>query len=166
VVTFVVLTAVLFVWPDTNQPRQADAILVMAGDGPRDQRGLALVREGYAPLLLISQGFDSKGIPRDDERLCGHDYDGARVVCFIPHPFTTQGEARYLARVAPADHIHTVIVVAGRAQTVRARLRVDRCFHGRALIDAVSPTGWFSGVHLVFYEWGALLKALVFQRGC
>jgi hypothetical protein len=161
-----VLTAVLFVWPPVNRPRPAGAILVMSGAGPRDQEGLALAREGYAPLLLVSNGLASNGLPARDRDLCGTVYYGAKVVCFIPRPYTTQGEAQFLARTAAQDHIHTVIVVTGRAQAVRARLRVDRCFHGRVLIDPVAPTGWLSGAYLVAYEWGALFKALVLQRGC
>jgi hypothetical protein len=166
VVVVAVLTARLFVWPPTDSLHKADAILVMSGSGPRDQKGLALARAGYAPLLLVSNGFDSDGIPRSDSKLCGSHYYGVRVVCFLPRPYTTQGEARYLARTAVADHLHTVIVVAGRAQTVRARLRVTRCFNGQVVVDPVSPTSFARGVYLVLYEWGALLKALVLQRGC
>jgi hypothetical protein len=166
VVVVAVVTARLFVWPPTNALRKADAILVMSGSGPRDQRGLALAREGYAPLLLVSNGFDSDGISRSDNRFCGGLYHGVHVVCFTPRPYTTQGEARFLAKTAAQDHLHSVIVVAGRAQTVRARLRVTRCFNGRVVVDPVSPPGFVRGVYLVVYEWGALFKALVLQRSC
>jgi hypothetical protein len=159
-VVLAAVTARLFVWPPTNRLQKAGAILVMAGAGPRDQRGLALAREGYAPLLLVSNGLaHSRGT-------CGSMYYGVRVVCFIPRPYTTQGEARFLARVAHEDDLRSVIVVAGRAQTVRARLRVQRCFHGQVMIDPVSASSLRVGVYLVFYEWGALLKALTVQRGC
>jgi hypothetical protein len=166
IVLVAAVTARLFIWPPVNQAAKAGAILVMSGDGPRDEKGLELARQGYAPLLLVSNGFVSQDAPTSDQRLCGTVYYGVKVVCFIPRPYSTQGEARELAREAAEDHFHSVIVVAGRAQAVRARLRVTRCFKGRVLVVSVAPTSFFSGVRLVLYEWGALIKALVWQRGC
>ena len=58
VALFLVLTAVLFVWPATNAPRRSDAIVVLGGSGPRIQKGLALARAGYAPYLVISDPDD------------------------------------------------------------------------------------------------------------
>ena len=61
---FLVLTAVLFVWPATNAPRRSDAIVVLGGSGPRIQKGLALARAGYAPYLVISDPGASPAIGR------------------------------------------------------------------------------------------------------
>jgi uncharacterized SAM-binding protein YcdF (DUF218 family) len=160
IVVLAALTARLFVWPPVNSPQKADAILVMAGDGPRVQNALALVREGYAPLLVVSGGI---AYPRG---LCGSTYYGARVICFVPQPYTTQGEAEFFGRLAEKDHLDSVIVVSGRAQTVRARLRLTRCFNGKVLMDPAPASSFWSGAYLVFYEWGALLKALTLQRSC
>jgi hypothetical protein len=49
VALFLVVTAILFVWPSTNAPRRSDAIVVLGGSVPRLPRDLALAREGSAP---------------------------------------------------------------------------------------------------------------------
>ena len=92
VALFVVLTAVLFVWPATNAPRRSDAIVVLGGSGPRIQKGLALARAGYAPYLVLS-GYD--------RATCPSPPSGVKVICFDPHPDTTQGEAQGRGDVCP-----------------------------------------------------------------
>ena len=153
VVAFLVLSAVLFVWPRTNAPRKVDVIVVLAGASDRVAKGLKLAAVGYAPTLLIST---------TDSSACQHKIPGVSVICFRPSPETTQGEARYVAKLASRNHWHQILVVSGTAQTIRARLRFDRCYHGAALFD---PVGSVS-VKEILYEWGALAKALTFQRGC
>ena len=88
------------------------------------------------------------------------------VICFIPNPETTQGEARAVTGLANTHNWHRIIVVSGTPQTTRARLRFARCYHGTLLFDPVSPGGISSWVHNDIYEWGALAKALTIQRGC
>lgn len=151
------LTAVFFVWPSTNAPRRSDAIVVLGGSGPRLQKGLALARAGYAPYLAVSGG---------DHTECPSASPGIRVICFSPHPDTTQGEARAVTGLADAHDWRQIIVVSGTPQTTRARIRFDRCYHGTLLFDPVSPGGLGSWVHNVIYEWAALAKALTLQRGC
>jgi len=57
-------------------------------------------------------------------------------------------------------------VVSGTAQTLRARLRFDRCYSGTALFDLAGSDTVAGWVHDGAYEWGALAKALTVQRGC
>jgi uncharacterized SAM-binding protein YcdF (DUF218 family) len=154
---FLVLTAILFVWPATNAPRRSDAIVVLGGSGPRIPKGLALARAGYAPYLVIS---DPDGTP------CHWAIHGVRVICFHPHPATTQGEARAVTKLARIHNWGRIIVVPGIPQTTRARMRFDSCYHGTLLFDPASPGGLGAWIHNVFYEWGALAKALTLQRGC
>jgi len=158
VALFLVLTAVLFVWPATNAPRRSDAIVVLGGSGPRIQKGLALARAGYAPYLVLSGGFDRAHCPAPPP--------GVKVICFVPHPGTTQGEARAVAKLARANKWPQIIVVSGIPQTTRARIRFDRCYHGILLFDPASPGGLGEWIHNVIYEWGALAKAETLQRGC
>ena len=91
VALFLVLTAVLFVWPATNAPRRSDAIVVLGGSGPRIQKGLALARAGYAPYLVLSD-------PGDEP--CHWAIHNVKVICFDPNPSTTQGEARETTTLA------------------------------------------------------------------
>jgi uncharacterized SAM-binding protein YcdF (DUF218 family) len=157
VVAFLVLSAVLFVWPRTDEPRKVDAIVVLGGASNRVTKGLKLASEGYAPTLLIST---------PDPSLCRYRIPGVSVICFQPSPETTQGEARYVAKLASARHWSQILVVSGTAQTLRARLRFDRCYHGTALFDPAGADNVIAWVRDVFYEWGALAKALTIQRGC
>lgn len=154
-VIILVLSAILFVWPRTDAPQKADAIVVLGGGGGgiRLTKGLKLASDGYAPTLLIST---------PDHSRCRYSVPGVSVICFHPSPQTTQGEARDVAKLASEHHWSQIIVVSGRAQTTRARLRFDRCYHGTALFD---PAGSVN-VQDVVYEWGALAKALINQRDC
>jgi hypothetical protein len=157
IVVFLVLSGILFVWPRTNAPRKSDAIVVLGGADARVAKGLKLAMDGYAPTLLISTPYPSA---------CRYDVPGVSVICFAPSPETTQGEARYVAKLAAERHWHQIIVVSGTAQTLRARLRFDRCYSGTALFDPAGSGSVISWIHDVAYEWGALPKALILQRGC
>jgi uncharacterized SAM-binding protein YcdF (DUF218 family) len=154
------LSAVLFVWPslDPIKGARADAILVMGGPGPRLQVALELAKEHAAPVMLVSVASVRWNCP-------SLDVPGVRVECFRPDPFTTQGEARYVAGQARVHGWHSLIVVSSVPQSTRARLRVERCFHGTVKVVGARPSlaSWTYGV---IYEWGALVKALVWQRSC
>jgi uncharacterized SAM-binding protein YcdF (DUF218 family) len=154
---FLLLTALLFVWPATNVPRRSDAIVVLGGTGPRVQKGLELAQAGYAPYLAVS---DPPGEP------CPQAPSGVTVICFRPDPLTTQGEARATTKLARQHHWSQIIVVSGTPQTTRARIRFTRCYRGTLLFDPANPSGLRSWISNVAYEWGALFKALIVQRGC
>jgi uncharacterized SAM-binding protein YcdF (DUF218 family) len=157
IAAFLVLTAVLFVWPSTNTPRRSDAIVVLGGSGLRVQKGVALARAGYAPYLAISITPNAP---------CPPPPTGVKVVCFTPNPLTTQGEARAVAKLAREHHWRQIIVVSNVPQTTRARIRLDRCYDGTLLFDPVSPGGFSAWIYGIVYEWGSLIKALTLQRGC
>jgi hypothetical protein len=154
------LTAVLFVWPslDPIKGTHVDAILVMGGPGPRLEVALKLARERAAPMMLVSVASVRWNCPN-------LEVPDVRVECFRPDPFSTQGEARYAASQAQIHDWHSLIVVSSVPQATRARLRVQRCFHGTVKVVAARPSlaSWAYGV---LYEWGALIKALVWQRSC
>lgn len=154
-----VISAVAFVDPPVDRPQRADAIVVLGGDGARVGTGLRLFDEGWATTVLLSVAVPRYNCPKDIPA-------GMHLICFVPHPFTTQGEARFLAATARAHHWTTVLVVSGRAQTLRAKLRVQRCWGGRVLMVPAPQAGGLRGWYDVAYEWGATIKALVWQRGC
>lgn len=158
-VIFLALTARLFVWPQTNVPRRAGAIVVLGSNTADDIRRVAegetLFKAGDAPLLAISTGLR-----------CPIKVTTMRVTCFSPSPDTTQGEARFIGRMARRDHLRSVIVVAGRPQATRARLRVERCFAGAIEVVGVDPRSFEQWIYQIAYEWGATIKALTIQRGC
>jgi uncharacterized SAM-binding protein YcdF (DUF218 family) len=153
---FAVATVPLFLLPARNKPRHVDAIIVLGGAGDRVNEGLKLAREGYAPNLLLS---------RSRARSCYWRLPHVDVQCFRPDPFTTQGEARYLAAAVKQHGWKSVIVVTTPDQTSRARLRIKRCTN----VDAAyvsTPISLPSWPHAIAYEWAALAKALILQRSC
>jgi len=159
-VLFVLVTARLFVWP-SQEPfalARADAIVVLDGAGPRLEVALRLARRRAAPIILLS-------VPSVQWNCPHWSTPGVRVVCFVPVPATTRGEAQFAAAQARAFGWKSLIVVSSVPQDTRARLRVERCFRGQVEVVTAEPA-WSQWPYQVVYEWGALLKALLLQRGC
>ena len=131
---FLSLSATLFVWPAQNalHGAHADAIVVLGGPGPRWQVAVELAKEHAAPLMLVSVASPRWNCP-------GTDLPGVRIECFRPDPFSTMGEARFVARQARANGWHSLIVVSSTPQVTRARLRVKRCFDGSVYVVAARP---------------------------
>lgn len=152
---FLIASLPLFVFPSPDKPRRVDAIFVLGGPGKRVAEGLRLARQGYAPTLVISSGGQCTWTPPS----------GVRLICFRPNPFTTQGEARYAAELSRRNHWQSLIVVAGTSQLTRARIRFDRCTKVHIAYVGAEPrlVAW---PYQIAYEWAALTKALVWQRGC
>ncbi len=159
VLLFGVATVRLFILPATNAPAKVDAIVMLDGNmtHERRDRAIELARVGYAPVLVVSTPHGKKcpvnAVPT------------VRVICFDPEPVTTQGEARGTAELASRYGWKTILVVASRQQDTRARIRFERCYNDRVLVDVVTPRlrDW---PYLIAYEWGALGKAMILQRGC
>ena len=87
-------TARLFIWPTTGMPARVDAIVVPGGTGNRIAAAIALAEQGRARYLVLSEG---EPVPT---QLCGAHVGAAAVLCFMPNPDTTQGEAEATARLA------------------------------------------------------------------
>jgi len=155
------LTLRLFVYPDLNAPERSDAIAVLGGngDGP-DRTGLELARQGYAPTVVFSINPSQSC---DEFRAA---LPHLRVICFLPRPNTTQGEAQAIGRLADAAGWRRIIVVMPTTQATRARLRVGWCYPGQVLEVASPPPGFAGWVRGIAYEWGALIKAFVLTDGC
>ena len=157
---FIALTARLFVWPDSGVPAHADAIIVFSGEGDRLTVGVNLASRGVAHNLVVSI---------DDEQArdghCSPSIAGVTIYCFVPHPDTTQGEARYAAELAEENHWQSLILVTSTPQDWRARLRMSRCYSGKIYV-ATAPLPRHEWPGAIVYELGATLKALLLQRDC
>ena len=160
VIVFLVSTARLFVWPPSDTPSRVDAIVALGGDpGQRRMKSaLELAKAGYAPIAVISLGGDSKV-------RCPHPPKGIEVICFRPDPVNTRGEAEFVAKLAAQRRWHQIIVIPDRTQTTRARLLFKRCTRIRLEMVPVQDDlpQLLAGVA---YEWGALIKAVIFNRSC
>jgi hypothetical protein len=156
---FIVASSVLFIWPASDQPRQVDAIVSLAGSNEvaREAKAISLAKQGYAHVLLFSQGaFHSQPCPK---------VPGVTVVCFEPVPGRTVGEVEWASRYARKHGWHSLMIVPGRAQVTRARLLIERCFPGRTVV-VPAPVPLLQLPYEVVYEWGALTKALLVDRKC
>jgi uncharacterized SAM-binding protein YcdF (DUF218 family) len=149
----------LFVFPRTDAPRRADAVVVLSGSNhDRLPKGLALMRARVAPLLVLSDGA------RTDPALCRRRTP-YRVLCIRPRPFSTRGEAEAIARLARARHWRSVDVVTSRYHVYRARLIVERCYHRRLHVVASEPRVRDYVVGAAS-EWPKLALALILRRHC
>jgi uncharacterized SAM-binding protein YcdF (DUF218 family) len=165
-VALVALTYPLFVFPPTDPPGRADAVVVFAGgDGERQQEGLRLVRRGVAPVLVISDG----GQPRSSKaRLCRERPAGLRLVCVSPHPATTRAEARQFGELAEREGWRSLVLVTSTYHVRRAGLLLGRCYDGRVRRLATplrNDSLWDTGEQLAM-EWLALGAALTLARSC
>jgi len=167
VAAWLVACLVLFVWPpaESKPPAHADVVVVLSGDKKRLQPALDLVRKGVAPVLAISTVERTRHWPLA-RRLCStRRYAGARVVCFDAVPFSTQGEARTIARLARERGWRSVVVVTSRFHVTRAHMLFRRCLELPLYVVGTGSTWW-----RLPEEWasetGKLLVQLTAQRGC
>jgi uncharacterized SAM-binding protein YcdF (DUF218 family) len=164
VLAWVAFTVRLLFVPVEDDLGKANAVVVLAGSKhERLDRGLELVRDGVAPVLVISDGFD----PRQPKanRLCHEGGDGFGVVCFTPDPDSTRGEARNVAELARKHRWKRVLVVTSRFHVTRARMLFDRCTD--ADVDAVGVDyPWTSVPAAVVGEWVKLGLSETVSRGC
>lgn len=156
--------AFLFVWPDGDEPRSSDAIVVLAGGKKqRLAKGLELIREGVARTLVISDGNDPEWPAAN--RLCRGGANGFRVVCFRPDPYSTRGEVRAVARLARANGWKSIAVVTSTSHIFRAGLLFRRCLDGR--VDTVAAGHKLLRLgQALFWETGKLVVAVTAQRDC
>src|SRR5436309_538964 len=87
--------SVIFAVDHGGRPVRADAVVVLVGSKTRLPVGLRLVRQGYAPLLVVSTG----GRTKLERRVCGGRV-AVRAVCFTAVPSSTRGEAQFIGRLA------------------------------------------------------------------
>ncbi|CAI7977174.1 MULTISPECIES: YdcF family protein [unclassified Parafrankia] len=154
-----VLNVRMIVFPRIDKPRPVDAIFMLGGPGERRDKAVELARSGIAPVLVVSM----PGTWRcPDAAEVGRDI---QVICFWPDPVTTQGEAREAGRLARIHGWRSILFVTDRSQDSRARLRIERCYDGEVLVDAVG-TPRRQWPYLIAYQTAATVKALVWQRGC
>ncbi|MGB3481704.1 MAG: YdcF family protein [Mycobacterium sp.] len=136
----------VFVRPHVDDPRPADAILVLGGtaSGQRYVRGLELAHQGLAPNLVLSNPYR----PTDPvlDGLCSRPQRDVTLWCFAPEPRTTLGEGRELRRLADQNGWRTVIVVTSTSHISRARYIIGKCFDGQLVMvstpSRLGPWGW------------------------
>jgi len=167
VAAWLVGCAVLFVWPpaETGVPARADVVVMLSGSHERLARAEQLIRQGVAPVLALSSVQDT---PRWQaaKALCRAGvYAGARVLCFQASPYSTQGEAEAIGRLARQQHWNRVVVVSSTYHLTRAKLLIDRCYRGPLWLVGAASTWWKQPEQWAF-ETGKILYQLTIERSC
>ncbi|NKY18764.1 YdcF family protein [Tsukamurella spumae] len=155
-----------YVQPQVDRSLQhADAIVVLGGNPyDRFEYGLRLAEQGLASQVVLSNS-----VGEDDSRmhdLCARQIAGVDVMCFLPKPWTTRGEAQEIKRLAQLRGWTDIIVVTTTAHVERARFILERCY-GAALqmTDFPERRGPVETVFGWGYQSAGWLKAL-YQQGC
>lgn len=163
-VAMAVPSASLFVLRDDDElPERADAVVVLAGSASRLPVALDLIERGVAPVLVVS---DPEGRRDDDRRdLCAAGSDEYELICVLPDPYSTRGEARMVARLASERGWESIVVVTSRFHLFRAKRLFERCFGGEVALVG-SPVSWWYRPIAVASEWAKLAVAETFRRGC
>lgn len=145
-----------------DRPVRADAVFVLSGSYTRLPVGVRLVRQGDAPLLVVSRTTPKPS--RLEQQACAHRL-GLRVLCVRADPYSTVGEAELLSRLAAARGWRTVDAVTSQYHVVRARIILRRCFHGRLRVVGAPDERWrlpwdmtLESVKLAYHE--------LVHRGC
>jgi len=155
----------VYVHPQVDPLRHADAILILGGeDYRRYPFGFELGVQGWAPTVVVSNPHGP-----DDAWLtnyCATPHPQLHLECFVPHPATTKGEGQELRRLAEQHGWRTVIVVTFRPHVSRARFILEQCFTGD-LVMVASPadTSVPSWAFQYVYQTLGYLRAVV-QPGC
>jgi hypothetical protein len=160
-VAFGTVTARWFIWPQHGMPRRVDAIVMLNGPGDRLDTALDLAWAHRAPTIVISRPTWYWG----HGSVCAPKIPRVKVICFVPKPATTRGEAEFAARLARQYHWRSVVLVAVAPQDTVARLRLGRCFSGRIYVVNAPLTApeWLDEIAR---QWGSTIKALALQRTC
>ena len=155
----------VYVRPQIDQLRQADAILILGGSGyGRYGFGFDLGVSGWAPKVVVS----NPNGPADPwlTDFCAATHPRLDQYCFIPDPPTTKGEGRELRRLASEYGWRTVIVVTWRPHISRARFILERCFGGDLVMVAspahISAARW---AFQYLYQTAGYVRAAL-QPGC
>jgi len=140
-------------------PARVDAIVVPGGSGNRIAAAIALAEGRRARYLVLSEG---EPVP---PQLCGALVGSATVLCFMPNPDTTQGEAEATARLATEYGFRSIVLVTTPDQTWRAELRFRRCYSGK-IYAVTTPLPKHMWPLMIAYQWAATLKAEIVNRSC
>jgi uncharacterized SAM-binding protein YcdF (DUF218 family) len=157
---WIVVAGWLFGVHHDARPVEADAVVVLAGSKTRLPVGVDLVRRHVAPLLVVSRGTGTAL----EQRVC-NGVTGLRVICFVPQPSSTVGEARTIEEIAQRRGLGRIDVVTSEFHVYRARLLIRRCYHGElTMVGAPQPEWklpWYMATETV-----KLVYQTTVSRGC
>ncbi|MET0898722.1 MAG: YdcF family protein [Mycobacterium sp.] len=156
----------LFNRPQADELTKADAIIVLGGDmDGRIDYGLGLAHEGYADTVVIADSYGEDD--REINQACASGTSTLTVICFVPDPFSTRGEAMFTARLAHERGWEHLIVVSWNWHVVRSRFIFEQCFDGELTMRPVPRRYDYNVFNWMFtyaYQYSSLAKAALL--GC
>lgn len=173
VALFVVTISIAMMWrwivapvtTDADAMESADAVvLFVGGRGERLEAALDLMERDVAEVLVIPNGFGPAWPDADEVCREGVEFE---VICPVPDPNTTRGEARTIGALADERGWDSVVMVTSTYHVERARLMLGRCFDGEiTAVDATPDLTVWDWVTRINHEWFGHLHARVIARGC
>lgn len=157
----VALMAWRVVDPIEDNPSNVDAIVVLSGEHLRVQRGLELFKNGWAPLLVVSEGESWD----DVSARCGLG-EMFSVWCPVPEEDSTRGEARMISHLATEQGWSSFMVVTSGYHAARARMLINRCLDDSVKVFWVLAESARPSTGLIRSEVSKRLYATVFERSC
>ena len=156
----------LFQNAPSDEMQKADAIVVLGGehDG-REDYGIDLAKEGWAPTVVLSNPYGPDDVMTRVCRDARGEAGPVEVLCPIPEPLTTRGEALMMRQLADERGWSKIIVVSWSYHLPRAALVFRQCFSAdpnATVLRAVPRRYEFSALYWEFayaYQWGGLAKA-------
>jgi uncharacterized SAM-binding protein YcdF (DUF218 family) len=146
-------------------PAHADAVFVLAGGRERLPVAQRLVAHGVADTLVVSEA-DRRDDPLRYDLCHGPRQKRYVLICRRATPYSTRGEARLLAALVQEHSWTTVIVVSSRYHLFRARELLRRCTDAELVMRASDGDPWWRKALAVPLEYGKLVRAETWQRGC
>ncbi len=159
-----------------EEPAKADAVLVLAGDwnGDRILKGAEVVKQGYAPVVLVSGPMPIYGINEATlaiDYAVKHGYPRDIFIPMISTAFSTRDEADYFERELRKRGIRRLLVVTGDFHTHRAgslfRRKLGPDFDIRMVASPdrhFTPGGWWKnreGRKTFFFEWSKTIATFI-----
>jgi uncharacterized SAM-binding protein YcdF (DUF218 family) len=152
---------------DAQDPVRSDAVVVLAGGwrGERILKGGELIRDGYAPKVLVSGPFSLYGVNEADLAISFAARNGFDRGLFEPvyaGAYSTRDEAEQFAPRLRARGIRSILLVTANYHTRRAGAVFRRQLGNDVSVRVVAaqdlffnPESWWrdrEGQKIVFYE--------------
>ena len=154
-----------FVRPASDQPTEADAVVLFAGGGgERLDAALELLDDGVGDALVLPNG----NLPRwrRANELCSQP-QAFDVHCFTPDPDDTWGEANGIAAIAEENGWERLVAVTSTYHVTRVRMLLNRCTDADVDVVAAGPDlSVLEWTTRVGHEWLGTVAALTFRRSC
>lgn len=148
-----------FVDPAVDHSEHADAVVVLGGAPDRLPVGQKLVAQGIAPTLVVSNSPGVENARANKE--CKTD-TSPNVICFVPDPDDTRGEARAIANLVAKHGWTSIVVVTSTYHITRARVLVEQATPIKVYMVASKPKGSaFTWAWHFIHETGGLIDAIV-----